>query len=105
MATARQHSIPIETDAEVVKAAKRLFGSRLADAIASGSWEVASLDRPQSPRRPDLAAVRRLRDALDIGRSLLEAEAEETVRAWFAGKNPILDDRAPFAARDLLAHG
>jgi hypothetical protein len=48
---------------------------------------------------------------------LLDVEDEETVRAWFAGKNPILGDRAPavviaedpeqvrYAARDLLAHG
>jgi hypothetical protein len=43
--------------------------------------------------RPD--NERRLRNASQIARMLLHNDANHTVRAWFIGMNPQLDDEAP----------
>jgi hypothetical protein len=59
-----------------------------------------------SPR--DLGVERRLRDAHQIFRLLLTKESPHTVRAWFVGLNPQLDDESPATAiregrtRDVL---
>jgi hypothetical protein len=56
----------------------------------------------------DLEVERRLRDAHQIFRLLLTKESPHTVRAWFVGLNPQLDDESPAAAirdgrtRDVL---
>lgn len=50
----------------------------------------------QMPRDPEVE--RRLRDAHQIFRLLLEKESPYTVRAWFVGLNPQLDDESPAAA-------
>jgi hypothetical protein len=75
-----------------------------------GKWERAE-------RTPHPDAERRLRHAYQIVQLLLERESAETVRAWFVGMNPDLDDQAPVlalaedpvrvlqAARAFLAHG
>lgn len=117
METAHQQYASNESDAEIVGAAGRVFGVRIATAIAAGSWEYTPLDGPSPGAPADQSSLRRLRDALAIADLLLDVEADETVRSWFAGKNPILDDRAPaivisdspeqvrFAARDLIANG
>ena len=117
MATVRQQHPDALTDDRVIEAAERLFGTPVANAIARGSWGIGLDQRPLAGRRLKAGEVARLRQALDVADMLLDVEAEETVRAWFAGKNPILGDRAPavviaedpervrFAARDLLAHG
>jgi hypothetical protein len=58
---------------------------------------------PQDPE-----AERRLRDAYHIFRVLLTKESPYTVRAWFVGLNPQLDDESPATAiregrtRDVL---
>jgi hypothetical protein len=94
-----------------------LLGQRLtaviagvADAKAIGKWA-----RGERAPRPD--AEQRLRDAYYVTVLLLKAESPSTVRAWFSGMNPELDDRAPAlvlgedaarvlqAARTFLAHG
>lgn len=50
----------------------------------------------QMPR--DHEVERRLRDAHQTFRLLLEKESPYTVRAWFVGLNPQLDDESPAAA-------
>jgi hypothetical protein len=58
------------------------------------------------PQDPD--AERKLRDAYQVFRLLLAKESPHTVRAWFVGLNPQLDDEAPATAiregrtRDVL---
>lgn len=88
-----------------------LLGEALTNAIVHGSWVPVASCSPQHVTR------RRLNNAWKIARMLTQAEAPSTVRAWFAGKNPMLDDQAPAillasdpdavrrAARDFLAHG
>jgi RNA polymerase sigma factor (sigma-70 family) len=68
-------------------------------------------------RQPDVATTQRLRDVYAIVQLLLQVETPKAVRAWFLGKNPELNDRAPAmaladepelveqAARTLVAHG
>ena len=57
---------------------------------------------------PRVANERRLRDAYHVFRLLLTQESPHTVRAWFVGLNPQLDDRSPAEAlregqdRDVL---
>lgn len=66
---------------------------------------------------PSEEAERRLRDAYEVTRMLRERDSAETVRLWFRGMNPELDDQAPAlviredpgavlgAAHFFLAHG
>jgi hypothetical protein len=80
------------------------------DAKAVGKWA-------RGERVPHPDAEQRLRHAYQIVQLLLERESAETVRAWFVGMNPELDDQAPAlvladdavrvlqAARAFLAHG
>jgi hypothetical protein len=56
----------------------------------------------------DIEVERKLRDAYQIFRLLLTKESPYTVRAWFVGLNPQLDDESPATAiregrtRDVL---
>ena len=56
----------------------------------------------------DLDTQRKLRDAYHVFRLLLTQESPYTVRAWFVGLNPQLDDESPATAiregrtRDVL---
>jgi hypothetical protein len=80
------------------------------DAKAVGKWA-------RGERAPHPEAEQRLRQAFQIAQLLLQHESAETIRAWFMGMNPDLDDRAPAlvlaenpqhvlqAARVFLAHG
>jgi hypothetical protein len=82
----------------------------VSDAKAVGKWA-------RGERAPHPDAERRLRDAFQITQLLLQHESAETVRAWFTGMNPDLDDQAPalmladhphevlLAARNVLANG
>lgn len=102
---------------EVVRGIESVLGQRLtaviagvADAKAVGKWA-------RGERAPRADAEQRLRDAYYVTSLLLQAEGPSTVRAWFGGMNPELDDRAPAlmlaedparvlqAARTFLAHG
>ena len=46
-------------------------------------------------KEPRAENERRLRNASQIARMLLHNDASHTVRAWFIGMNPQLDDEAP----------
>jgi hypothetical protein len=117
-AEADSHSVA--TRASVAKIAgdlEGLLGQRLTAVIAgvSDAKAIAKWARGERAPRPD--TERRLRDAYHVTCLLLQAEAPSTIRAWFSGMNPELDDRAPAlalgddaprvlqAARTFLAHG
>ncbi len=97
--------------------ARRVFGERLARVIAVGQWPLEQGTTEHSPLLLTYEARTRLQTALTIAGWLLAVESPNTVRAWFVGRNPILDDQAPAvvlaqnpekvrrAARDLVAHG
>lgn len=63
-------------------------------------------DRATAPRAD---AERHLRDAYHVFQELLPVEAPATIRAWFMGMNPQLDDVSPLEAiaagksREVLA--
>jgi hypothetical protein len=50
----------------------------------------------RSPQNPD--AERKLRDAYHVFQLLMTEESPHTVRAWFVGLNPQLDDESPATA-------
>jgi hypothetical protein len=94
-----------------------LLGQRLTAVIAGVSDAKAITKWARGERAPRPDAEQRLRDAYYVTTLLLQAESPSTVRAWFSGMNPELDDRAPAlaladdaprvlqAARTFLAHG
>lgn len=58
------------------------------DPKAVGQWA-------SGEREPRAATEQRLRVGYQIFRLLMAAEAPHTVRAWFIGLNPQLDDESP----------
>jgi hypothetical protein len=68
-----------------------------------GRWASEKSRAPQDPE-----VERKLRDAYQVFRLLLAKESPYTVRAWFVGLNPQLDDESPATAirdgrtRDVL---
>ncbi|HZU76302.1 MAG TPA: XRE family transcriptional regulator [Dehalococcoidia bacterium] len=87
---------------EMAAAMQALLGQRLAavllcqrDPKVIGQWA-----RGEHAPRPD--AEQRLREAYYIAAFLLEHESDRTVRSWFTGMNPHLDDRTPLM---VLAEG
>lgn len=96
---------------------QEIVGQRLAAVIAGvGNAKAVGL-WARGERAPHPDAERRLRDAYHVSLMLLSRESPESVRAWFRGMNPHLDDEAPAlaiadrpkevvrAARTFLAHG
>lgn len=63
----------------------------IGDPKAVGRWA-------RGERRPHPGTERRLRDAFQVAELLMQVESRDTVRAWFMGMNPELDDRAPALA-------
>lgn len=61
------------------------------DSKAVGAWG-------QGTRNPRPAAQERLRIAFQIFHLLQERESPHTVRAWFVGLNPQLNDESPATA-------
>jgi hypothetical protein len=112
------HTVAIRASvSQIAGELENLLGQRLTVVIAgvSDAKAVAKWARGERTTRPE--AEQRLRDAYYIIHLLLQAEAPSTIRAWFSGMNPGLDDRAPAlvlgddaprvlqAARTFLAHG
>lgn len=117
-AEADSHTAAIRASVPTIaKELEHLLGQRLTAVIAgvSDAKAVAKWARGERVPRPD--AEQRLRDAYYVTTLLLQAESPATIRAWFSGMNPELDDRAPAlalgddaprvlqAARTFLAHG
>ena len=65
--------------------------------------DVSTISRWKSGKvNPPIGAERKLRGAYQVARLLLASDADHTVRAWFIGMNPQLDDESP---ADVIAEG
>jgi hypothetical protein len=62
--------------------------ARVQDAKLVGKWA-------RGEHAPRQEAERRLRAAFQVALLLLEFDSAPTVRSWFLGMNPYLDDRSP----------
>src|SRR5438067_422486 len=101
----------------LVRSLQDLLGQRLVAVIAGVSDAKAVGKWARGDRTPHPEAERRLRHAFQITHLLLQQESSETVRAWFVGMHPDLDDQAPallladdrqavlLADRNFLANG
>ncbi|MGI8916095.1 MAG: XRE family transcriptional regulator [Chloroflexota bacterium] len=101
---------------ELARALRDLLGERLT-AVIAGVTDAGALRAWTRGAAPPLEAERRLRHAYEIAQLLLQHEEPESVRAWFMGSEPRLDDRSPAlvlgedpaavarAARAFLANG
>jgi hypothetical protein len=101
----------------VTRSLQDVLGQRLVAVIAGVSDAKAVGKWARGERTPHPDAERRLRDAFQVTQLLLQHESAETVRAWFMGMNPDLNDQAPalmvaehphdvlLAARNFLANG
>ena len=78
----------------VLSKAREVFGDTIAAAIATGRWPTSEANE-RILFALDERAMERLSTALDVARLLLRVEEPATIRAWFAGQNPLLDDQAP----------
>lgn len=112
------HSLATRLDLPVVvRSLQDVLGQRLVAVIAGVSDVKAVGKWARGERTPHPEAERRLRHAFQITQLLLQHESAETIRAWFTGMNPDLDDQAPalmlaehpqevlLAARNFLANG
>jgi hypothetical protein len=75
-----------------------LLGQKLTAIIADVTDPKAVGQWARGERRPHPDAEERLRQAYRIAHLLLRVDSAPTVRAWFRGMNPQLDDRAPALA-------
>jgi hypothetical protein len=96
---------------------QELFGQKLT-AVMTGTRDPKAVGEwARGERSPHRQVEERLRHAYHVALYLGEMESAETVRAWFMGMNPHLDDHAPAlviredprrvmqAARAFLASG
>ena len=81
--------------AEVAAYLQDLFGQKLTAVIAGVADPKAVGKWARGERVPHPDAEQRLRAAFQVAGFLMQAESRQTVRAWFVGMNPQLDDRAP----------
>lgn len=96
-----------EAHRETVEASVADVAAFLQDALGQKLVAyMAGVDDPKTigrwaseKRRPqDLEAERKLRDTYQVFKLLLTKESPYTVRAWFVGLNPQLDDESPATA-------
>jgi hypothetical protein len=83
------------TTAELAQFLQDLLGQKLTAAMvglqdpkAVGAWA-------RGERCPHTSTEKSLRHAYRIARLLKQVESPQTIRAWFVGMNPLLDDEAP----------
>ena len=81
--------------AEVTQRIQATLGQRLTAVIAGVQDAKAVREWSAGERMPHPEVQERLRNTLQIVSVLQEHEAPETIRAWFRGMNPYLDDRSP----------
>lgn len=95
--TKRVHRMETRSStADIAAALQRLFGRELTAVMAGvdNTRTVGQWARGESS--PHSSNERRLRSAFRVASLLLEGgESERTVRSWFMGMNPHLDDRSP----------
>lgn len=79
---------------QLLSRASALFGAALTTVILTGTWPDS--ERPGVPAQPmSDRQETTLRHAVNIAEGLLSVEASATIQAWFVGRNPLLNDRAP----------
>jgi hypothetical protein len=83
------------TAAQLATFLQDLFGQKLTALLAGVGDPKAVGQWARGERAPHPAAEQRLRRAYQVAALLLRADSAPTVRAWFTGMNPQLDDRAP----------
>lgn len=83
---------------QLVRSLQDVVGQRLTAVLAGADDAKAVGESAKGERLPHPEAERRLRDAFWIVQLLLQSESAETVRAWFVGMNPDLDDQSPALA-------
>jgi hypothetical protein len=88
----------VSSTADVARYLQEVLGQKLAgyiagvaDAKAVGGWATGD-------RAPRAEAEQKLRSGYQIFRLLLTEESPHTVRAWFLGLNPQLNDESPATA-------
>jgi hypothetical protein len=98
-ASAETHRRTVETDiADVATYLKDVFGPKLV-AYMAGIGDPRTVSRwAAGERNPRAEAEFRLREAYRIFQLLQTEESPHTVRAWFVGLNPQLDDESPAQA-------
>lgn len=79
---------------DVVRVLQDTLGSRLTAHIANVT-DAKMVGRWIDGVQPTAVREQRLRDTLQIFRTIMTAEDEFVARAWFIGMNPNLDDDAP----------
>ncbi|MFM2070017.1 MAG: hypothetical protein RLZZ623_280 [Actinomycetota bacterium] len=90
-----------ESVASIASFLADLLGTRLTARLAG--VDTSSISRWKSgAATPQEDSEHRLRAAHQVARLLLAVDADHTVRAWFIGMNPQLDDEAPI---DAIAAG
>jgi hypothetical protein len=83
------------SSSEIAKYLQELLGQKLTGLIAGVQDPKAVGEWARGKRQPHPDAEQHLRAAFQIAELLLQAEAPQTVRAWFVGMNPFLEDRSP----------
>lgn len=103
--------------AAIARYVEDVLGQRLTAVVVGTSDAKAVSKWAGGKRSPNPDAERNLRHAFHVVQLLMQSESAETVRAWFIGMNPDLDDTAPAlvladdparvlqAARSFLANG
>lgn len=90
------HRQAIRTDLPtIVRYLQDLLGQRLTAVIAGVSDAKAVGRWARGTQTPHPDTEKRLRLAYQIAQMLMTSESSDTVRAWFIGMNPELDDEAP----------
>jgi hypothetical protein len=81
--------------AQMATTLQSLLGQKVTAAIVGvgDPTRVGRWARGEQLVEPDVE--RRLRDTYRIATLLMQADTADTVRAWFLGTNPLLEDRAP----------
>src|SRR5262249_5574842 len=103
--------------AEIADALQRLFGQKLTAVLGGVQNPKAVSKWAGGGLCPHKGTAQRLRNVFHVVQLLAQLESEDTVRAWFTGMNPSLDDDSPAmriadeptrvlqAARSFLATG
>jgi hypothetical protein len=96
LASREAHRQTTETSIEQITAyLEEVLGRKLVAALAGVADPKAVGRWAAGERSPRAAAEERLRVAYQVFRLLLTEESKHTIRAWFIGLNPQLNDESP----------
>lgn len=96
LASREAHRQTTETSIEQITSfLEEVLGRKLVAALAGVADPKAVGRWAAGERSPRAAAEERLRVAYQVFRLLLTEESKHTIRAWFIGLNPQLNDESP----------